>query len=113
MVSGLTPELRKHFGAPADRGLIVARVETGSPAAKAGIAVGDVLVEVGGTPIDEAGDVIASLSARSETKPIEVSLIRDRKRLTLDVTPTQGVPSNGWLRDFMRRMFPNMPTTTT
>src|SRR5579871_5943521 len=46
MVMGLTPELRKHFGAPDDRGVLVAHVESGTPAATAGIEVGDVIVEV-------------------------------------------------------------------
>jgi hypothetical protein len=35
-VLGITPELRKHFGVPEDRGVLVARVESGSPAASAG-----------------------------------------------------------------------------
>ena len=113
MVSGLTPELRKHFGAPADRGLMVARVEPDSPAAKAGIAVGDVILEVGGSPIEEASDVIEALSTGSGSKSVVV--VRDHERMTFDVTPkqTHGMPSNRWLRDFMRRMFPGMPTTTT
>jgi membrane-associated protease RseP (regulator of RpoE activity) len=115
LVNGLTPELRAHFGAPADRGLLVARVEPGSPAAKAGIAVGDVLLEVGGTPIDRASDVLEALSATSG-KPVAVAVIRDRKRTTIDVTPTPtkttaAPPSPLW--ELMRKMFPNLPTTTT
>jgi S1-C subfamily serine protease len=38
MVMGLTPDLRKHFGAPEDRGVLVAQVESGTPAATAGMA---------------------------------------------------------------------------
>ena len=41
MVMSLTPELRKHLGAAEDRGVLVAHVEPGTPAASAGIAVGD------------------------------------------------------------------------
>ena len=36
----LTPELREHFGAPRDVGVMVGRVEPGSPAARAGLEVG-------------------------------------------------------------------------
>lgn len=113
LVHGLTPELRAHFGAPADRGLLVARVEPGSPAAKAGISVGDVLLEVGGTPIDRASDVLEALSATSG-KPVAVAVIRDHQRKTIDVTPASTkTTASGPLFELMRKMFPNLSTTTT
>jgi S1-C subfamily serine protease len=46
MVMSLTPELRKHFGAPDDRGVLVAHVEPDTPAAKAGVEVGDVIAPI-------------------------------------------------------------------
>src|SRR5262249_55289936 len=45
-VIGLNPELRGFFSAPKDSGLLVARVEPGSPAAAAGIKVGDVITKL-------------------------------------------------------------------
>ena len=53
----LTPELRRHFGVPDDRGVMVSKVIEDTPAAAAGIEVGDVLVTADGSPIDTAGDV--------------------------------------------------------
>ncbi len=44
----MTPELRQHFGAPKDAGVLVGTVEPESPAAKAGIQVGDILTAVDG-----------------------------------------------------------------
>ncbi len=41
-VNPMTPELRKHFGAPEDRGVLVVKVEEGRPAALAGVKVGDI-----------------------------------------------------------------------
>src|SRR5262245_15606747 len=38
---GITPELRQHYGVPKDAGVLVGAVEADSPAAKAGIQVGD------------------------------------------------------------------------
>ena len=39
----MTQELRAHYGAPKDAGVLVAGVESESPAAKAGIQVGDIV----------------------------------------------------------------------
>jgi membrane-associated protease RseP (regulator of RpoE activity) len=65
MVMGLTPELRRFFGVPNDRGVLIARVEPGSPAARAGLQVGDVLVRVGRQPARSASDVVQALAAQA------------------------------------------------
>lgn len=113
MVTGLTPELRTHFGATTDRGLLIARVELDSPAARAGLRVGDVIVEVGGTMVDDAGDVIAAL-AKADPRKVPVTLLRDRKRMTIEVDP-RAAPATSWLFEMMRKLAPATvpPTTTT
>jgi serine protease Do len=71
-----TPELREHFGAPSDAGVIVSRVLAGMPAEGAGVRVGDVIVAVDGHAVETAGDLIEQLhDADGET--IELELIRD------------------------------------
>jgi S1-C subfamily serine protease len=85
MVMGLTPELREHYGAPEDRGLLVARVEPKSPAAKAGINTGDILINVEGRSIVEVADVFEAISSAPNPRSVEVELIRDGKRMTFDV----------------------------
>lgn len=107
MVMGLTPELRKHFGAPDDRGLLVARVDPKSPAAKAGIVPGDVLINVGGQSIADVGDVFSALAAASTGKPVAIELVRERKRMTFDVIPAKSTAthSSEWMRQMMKRMF--------
>src|SRR5262245_50302044 len=50
-LTDLTPELRTHFGAPEDAGVMVSKVEPGSPADKAGIKVGDVLASIDGKEV--------------------------------------------------------------
>src|SRR5512147_3086170 len=55
MVMSLTPALRRHFGVAGDRGVMVAEVEPGTPAAGAGLAAGDIITAVGATPVDDAG----------------------------------------------------------
>jgi hypothetical protein len=63
MVMAMTPELRQSMGAPQGRGVLVAKVEPGSAAARAGIRAGDVLVRVGSTPVRSRGDVVQALAA--------------------------------------------------
>src|SRR6187549_31680 len=75
MVMSLTPELRKHFGAPEDRGVLVAHVETGTPAASAGIEVGDVIVEVHGRKIDAAPDVLSALADVGKGEHAKIELV--------------------------------------
>ncbi len=52
--SSLTPELRSHFGAPEDAGVILSRVLADSAAQAAGLAVGDVVTRVDGEEITSA-----------------------------------------------------------
>ncbi len=47
----MTPELRRHFGAPEEAGVLVSRVEAESPAARAGVQVGDVLSAIDGESV--------------------------------------------------------------
>jgi len=109
LVSSMTPELRKHFGAAGDRGVLVERVEPGTPAAAAGVAVGDVITRVETTTIDSATDVLSAMSNMKKGETVEVGLIRDGKSMTVKATLTENVPppmfqnwsGSPWLRDFI------------
>jgi PDZ domain len=83
IVEGLTPELRSYFGAPSDRGLLVARIEPRSPAARAGLQVGDVLIAVQGQPVNSANDVLGILSELSPNEMIRLDLMRSGRQISL------------------------------
>jgi len=121
MVMGLTPELRKHFGAAEDRGVLVAHVEPGTPAAAAGIAVGDIIVEVRGKTIDSASDVRSALADASTGQGATIQLVRDGKPRSLQATLADDPPPNlfdpnwsgwHWLREFMKPLAPRKQTMT-
>ena len=107
MVMSMTPELRTYFGAPNGRGLLVAKVEPDSAAAKAGVKVGDVLVGVKGNAVDEARDVIAALADSKQGESVRVELVRDKKPVAFDVTIAPNKTSSLSERpEWLRRVFP-------
>lgn len=79
----ISPELRAHFGAPRDRGVLINTVRPDSPAAKAGIAVGDVVTEVDGAPVEGASQVLSAMADRKKGEMVDVVLVRGGKSMTV------------------------------
>ncbi len=82
----ITPELRRHFGATAEAGILVSAVAEDSPAAVAGIAVGDVLTTVDGDGVARASQVLRKLAHRREGDAVVLGLVRERRSLSVDAT---------------------------
>lgn len=82
-VTSMTPELRAFFGAPEDSGILVQRIETDTPAAKAGVRVGDVIVQVDAQPITDAAEVAQVLADHAAGDIVEVVVLRSKKRVQL------------------------------
>jgi S1-C subfamily serine protease len=103
LVMGLTPELRKHFGASEQRGVLGAHVDPGTPAAAAGIEVGDVIVGVDGRNIEAASDVLSALADVGKREHASIEIVRDGKSRTLEAT----LADNGLSRliDKLRELF--------
>ena len=72
----LPEALRQSLGRNEKTAAIVVEVEPESPAHKAGILIGDLLVSFGAHPIARVEDVHAQLSAESIGKPVAVKLVR-------------------------------------
>ncbi len=81
-VQSLSKELRIHFGAKPNRGVLVAKIAAGSPAAKAGVKVGDVLVSVNGQDVRSAFDVTKALKNQSG-RTVRTVVVRNRKARVL------------------------------
>lgn len=84
----ISPELRTHLGAPADRGVLVDMVKADSPAAKAGVRVGDVMIEVDGEAATSAMDMLSAMSDRKQGEAVALRVIRDGKHADLTATLT-------------------------
>ncbi len=76
-LTSMTPELREHYGAPLDRGLLLLKMEDGGSAAEAGFQVGDILLEACGGALDS--EQTWSRCLQRSVRKGEVSVLRLRK----------------------------------
>jgi hypothetical protein len=84
----LTPELRTHFGVPEDAGVMVSKVEPGSPAEKAGLKVGDIISAVDGKAIRSSWDVGARVRDYEEGQQAPLEIWRNGKVQTVTASIT-------------------------
>ncbi len=82
----LTPELRTHFGAPEDAGVLVGQVAEGSPADKAGLQVGDVIVSINDQEVTSAGDLMVEIRKLDAGEEARLEIVRDGRSQTLTAT---------------------------
>ena len=85
-VTALTKQLSDYFGVAEGRGLLVNNVRENSPADKAGLKAGDIIVEVEGKEVKGQMDLIRTVNEKKEGD-ISLTIIRDRNRQTVRVTP--------------------------
>ncbi|MGH7466817.1 MAG: PDZ domain-containing protein [Longimicrobiales bacterium] len=71
-----------------DEGLLVTNVAPGTPASRAGLESGDVLVRVNGQPVDEVADFRNAILRRGE-QPLKLEVVRNRKTITLEFHRTR------------------------
>jgi S1-C subfamily serine protease len=72
----LPEALRTKLALTSQSAVIILSVEPGGPAEKAGALVGDILVGLGGTVVEDVGDVYALLDPESVGKELPAKIIR-------------------------------------
>ena len=85
-VSTLTKQLGEYFGVAEGKGLLINNVRENSPAAKAGLKAGDIIVEADGKAVTNNADLIRTINEKKEGD-VTLTIIRDRNRQTISVTP--------------------------
>ena len=76
------------FGVADGKGLLVNEVRADSPAAKAGLKAGDVIVEIDGKKIEKNLDLIKAVNEKKEGS-VSITVIRDKNRQTFSVEPNK------------------------
>jgi membrane-associated protease RseP (regulator of RpoE activity) len=99
MIENLTPQLGDFFGVKNGQGILVRSVEKGSRAEQAGFHAGDVIVRVNGQKISDSGDFTHALNFRKEKNAASVTILREKKELTLTLTLPEHGPSGEKLHE--------------
>jgi Do/DeqQ family serine protease len=85
-VKDLTPELADSMGIAARQGAIIDFVDVLSPAQKAGLVPGDIVLSVDGQPVHSAADLRNRVGLTPVGRKLQLTLLRDKAQKTLDVT---------------------------
>jgi serine protease Do len=86
VIQNMTPELAGSFGADVTKGILVAQVSEDSPAEKAGLQQGDVIIEYQGEPVSETGAFRNNVSLTAPGNQADIVVVRDGKKKTLTAT---------------------------
>jgi serine protease Do len=83
-VQELTPQLADYFRTK--EGVLVAAVEEGSPASRAGLKAGDIVTSIDGQAVSHTDDVARALRDRRAGDQVTLGIVRDRRPETIKVT---------------------------
>jgi len=85
-VQPMTKELAKSFKLDAPAGAVVVGVEPGSPAERAGLRTGDVILAFGGKPIEDPNELPRLVAAAQPGQKAQLEVWRNAKREQLTAT---------------------------
>lgn len=85
-ITDVTAEHQEAFNLPSREGALVHDVMDGSPAEKAGLKHGDVIVAINGKAIKNQRELIDTVSSMPPGTKVELEIIRDGKRKKLTAT---------------------------
>ena len=114
-VQEITRDLQRARDLPSTQGALVSMVADGSPADKAGIRRGDVIVRANGNEISDPDELIREMRDEDAGARVTIVVLRDGSRRTFDVTlgrrpasadvpPAYRQPTPGDYSDLQRRL---------
>lgn len=86
IIQEVTGDLARSFGVSAAKGALVSQVNPDSPAAKAGIKPGDVIVNYDGKAVEDTAHLRNMVAGTAPGTRVHVDLIRNGKKRTVAVT---------------------------
>jgi serine protease Do len=85
-IQPVTADIADSLGLKQARGALVAEPQDGSPAAKAGIKSGDVIVSLNGEPVPDARTLARRISGMAPGTAVKIGAVRDGKEQELPMT---------------------------
>ncbi len=85
-IADITPENAKFFDETNATGGVVTQVEPDSPGAKAGLQIGDVITEIDGQKVSDAGELQVLVGQKKPGSTISLRVLRDGKTISVPVT---------------------------
>jgi serine protease Do len=85
-INDVTPDEAKFFHVTSASGAVITQVEPDSPAAKAGLKVGDVITSLNGAVVSDAGQLQVEVGEKQPGTTIRLGVVRDGKDLEIPVT---------------------------
>ncbi|MEO1085234.1 MAG: PDZ domain-containing protein [Acidobacteriota bacterium] len=85
-ITSLTPDLRRHFGVDEEEGVMIGKVVDDSAAARAGLAVGDIITRVDGRTIEGSWDLTAAIRDNEGGDTVAIEYWRDGRVAQESVT---------------------------
>lgn len=85
MLQPIDSDLAKAFDLPKVSGALVAEILKDSPAEKAGIKQGDIILSYNGTPVENVGALRNFIALQAPETKIKLSIIRDKKPLEIEI----------------------------
>ena len=86
MIQPVTPEIAKAFNLPDARGALVGEVTPDGPAARAGLAQGDVIIELNGVRVDDNRELRLKIGQLAPGSAIRLKLLRDGNPREVNIT---------------------------
>jgi serine protease Do len=116
LIQKVTPEIAESLGMDKGYGALVANVSKDGPAEKAGVKVGDVIVEFDGKEVKDSGDLPIIVARTGVEKKVRMKVLRDKKEVMLNVTVGElkdeevvaSVPEKGELGLTVQKITPQM-----
>ena len=116
LIQKVTPDIAESLGMDKGYGALVANVSKDGPAEKAGVKVGDVIVEFDGLAIKDSGDLPIIVARTPVEKKVRMKVLRDKKEVVLNVSVGElkdeeivaSAPEKGELGLTVQRLTPQM-----
>jgi len=82
----ITPELAESFKLKTARGSLIAGILRNSPADRAGLKPGDILLEINGREVTDSSTMLNLISALKPEKPATLKIMRDQNEMNIAIT---------------------------